>query len=230
MSSEAANFWFNVANVVLLIGAGLVLLGTYGVFQFGNIKERFSDERISANEAKTASANADAEIAKKETAGLELRAADAEKETAGLKLRAADAELQLAKLKAPRTLTSEQQKHVAAAVHAFSGQKYCALLPTAGTDTESLWISLAAALRSAGWLRVDPPGLMVGNPPAGVAINAPPGVYIGVAPSRRGEIDPAAQALAKALNSAGIIAQAGLDTEADKDAATIRIVIGLKPL
>jgi hypothetical protein len=216
MSSEAANFWFNVANVVLLIGAALIVVGTYGVFKFGSIKEHLSDERISANEAQTARANADAELAKRETIAL--------------KLRAADAELQLAKFKAPRNLTSEQQKSVAMAIQSFSGQKYCALVPPAGTDTEILWTSLDAALTSAGWLRIDPPGLMVGNPPAGVAINAAPGVYIGVAPSRRVQIGPAAQALVKALDSEGIIAQAGLDAEAEKDAGTIRIVIGLKPL
>lgn len=216
LSSEAANFWFDVSNVVLLVGAALVVVGTYGVFKFGSIKEHFSDERISANEALTARANADMEIAKKETASL--------------KLQAADAELQLAKLKAPRALTGEQQKQLAGMIHLFSGQKYCALLPPAGTDTETLWMSLDAALTGAGWLRTNPPGLMVGNPPAGVAINAQPGVYIGMAPSNRMKIGPAAQALAKALNSVGIVAQAGLDTEAEKDTATIRIVIGLKPL
>lgn len=81
-----------------------------------------------------------------------------------------------------------------------------------------------------GWVRVKSLGLEVGNPPAGIAINALSGVYIGVAPSRKIEIDPAAQALANELNLIGIVAQAGLDTEADKQPNTIRIVIGVKPM
>jgi hypothetical protein len=57
LSSEEASFWFDFSNIILLVGALLVLVGTYGAFKTGSIKERFSDERASSNELLTASAN-----------------------------------------------------------------------------------------------------------------------------------------------------------------------------
>jgi hypothetical protein len=57
LSSSDANLWFDISNGILLVGALLIVLGTYGVFRTGSIKERFSDERIAANELQTARAN-----------------------------------------------------------------------------------------------------------------------------------------------------------------------------
>ncbi len=208
MSLPTANLLYGISNTALAVGALLVLLGTLGAIWSGGVRDRYSDERIAYDEAQTASANE--------------RAAQAEQ-------RAAEANLELARLKAPRTLNAEQQSSVAAQVELFHGQKYCALLPPAGIDTESLWQSLDDTLTRAGWSRVAPLGLVVGIPPAGVSINAPPGVFVGVAPTQKDEVGPAAIALAKALTAVGIVAIAGLDNEAEKDPSTIRIVIGLKP-
>ena len=55
--------------------------------------------------------------------------------------------------------------------------------------------SLDKTLTKAGWLRVDPHGLKLGIPPAGVAVNAEVGVSIGFAPSRQNDVGPAALAL-----------------------------------
>jgi hypothetical protein len=51
------DFLFNVSNVVLIVGALAVLLGTIGAIAMGAAREQFANERISANEAETARAN-----------------------------------------------------------------------------------------------------------------------------------------------------------------------------
>ena len=53
VSPDGANLWFDISNVVLLVGAVLVALGTYGTIRFAGIKEKFSDERVAANEVET---------------------------------------------------------------------------------------------------------------------------------------------------------------------------------
>src|ERR1700752_3885305 len=58
ISLPTANIIYTLSNVVLVLGALFVLLGTVGAFYSGGIRERFSDERISKNEADTATANA----------------------------------------------------------------------------------------------------------------------------------------------------------------------------
>jgi len=56
----AANALFTLSNIVGILGAVFVVAGAIGAFWFGGIRDRYADERISANEAKTATANAQA--------------------------------------------------------------------------------------------------------------------------------------------------------------------------
>lgn len=72
LSLAAANHVFGWSNVALIAGAALVLFGTLGAFWSGGIRERYADERISGNEAQTASAKADAARANEETAKAQL--------------------------------------------------------------------------------------------------------------------------------------------------------------
>jgi len=58
VSLEAATFWYDSFNIILFVGAFAVAIATYGSIKMGAVKERFSDERISANERVTAEANA----------------------------------------------------------------------------------------------------------------------------------------------------------------------------
>jgi hypothetical protein len=135
----------------------------------------------------------------------------------------------LERLRAPRSFTAEQRAHLIEDVKQFKGQKYSALLPTAGLDTDAFWIILNDALSDAGWIRVDPLGLVIGDPPRGVALSANPGIYVGFAPSLRQIVRPAAIALAHALVKAGVAAEAGLDNEAERNPTAIAILIGPKP-
>ena len=68
VSLESANLWFNISNIALLVAAGLVSAATWGVYKTGQIKEKYSDERISANEAETARARAESDVAKSDAA------------------------------------------------------------------------------------------------------------------------------------------------------------------
>jgi hypothetical protein len=77
LSSTSANFWFDMSNLALALGAALALAGTIGVIKIGAIREQFSDERISANELKAAQAN-------ERAASAELRAAEAHNNAAML--------------------------------------------------------------------------------------------------------------------------------------------------
>ena len=59
ISAPAADTIYTCANVLLVVGATLALIGTAGVFWSGGVRERFADERISTNEAETAKAKAE---------------------------------------------------------------------------------------------------------------------------------------------------------------------------
>jgi hypothetical protein len=96
VTSSMADFLFNVSNVVLMISALAILLGTIGSIKMGAVREQFSNERISANEAETARAKAEA----------------------------TKAQLALEQFKAPRSLTDEQISHIRERMRSFAGQHF----------------------------------------------------------------------------------------------------------
>jgi hypothetical protein len=49
----SAAILFDIFNIVLIAGAVTVAIGTFGSIKMAAIKERFGDERISENEART---------------------------------------------------------------------------------------------------------------------------------------------------------------------------------
>ncbi len=67
LSLPAAVLLSNIGNAALFGGAFLVLFGTWLAIWSGGQKERYADERISTNEAQTATANAEAAKAIRET-------------------------------------------------------------------------------------------------------------------------------------------------------------------
>lgn len=96
ISSPLASFLYDLANVVLSVGALAVLVGTIGAIWMGSVKERYSDERIAANEAQTATANAAAERAKEGASKADERASEANKEAARANERAGNLEKEAA--------------------------------------------------------------------------------------------------------------------------------------
>lgn len=110
-SPEAANLWFDIFNGVLLTGAFLVAVGTWGTIKTAAVKERFSDERVSANELETKRAIADSDAAREGSAKAHERIAELSTQAEGLKkdtaeanAQAAKAQLELQKLQSWRTV------------------------------------------------------------------------------------------------------------------------------
>jgi hypothetical protein len=66
ITSQVADAIYTWSNVLLVLGAIFALTGTAGVFWSGGVREKFADERISANEAETAKAKAETAQAKLE--------------------------------------------------------------------------------------------------------------------------------------------------------------------
>jgi hypothetical protein len=145
--------------------------------------------------------------------------------------RANEAELELAKIKTPRMLTTEAQRRVAAKLQRFAGQEFAGQVAPGSDDARPLWETLAKALTAAGWVRVPPIGLAVGDPPAGVPLVPNSGVTAFVAASRANEFAPIAQLLAAALMAEGIIAgvSASAGPQMEQRPAVIVVEVGRKP-
>jgi hypothetical protein len=145
--------------------------------------------------------------------------------------RADEAELELAKIKTPRMLTPDAQQRVAAKLRQFAGQEFAGQVAPGSDDARPLWETLDKALTAAGWVRVPPIGLAVGDPPAGVPLVPNSGVTAFVAASRANEFAPIAQLLAAALMAEGIIAgvSASAGPQMEQRPAVIVVEIGRKP-
>jgi len=145
--------------------------------------------------------------------------------------RADEAELELAKIKTPRMLTPEAQRRVAAKLRQFAGQEFAGQVAPGSDDARPLWETLDKALTAAGWVRVPPIGLAVGDPPAGVPLVPNSGVTAFVAASRANEFAPIAQLLAAALMAEGIIAgvSASAGPQMEQRPAVMVVEIGRKP-
>lgn len=82
ISSPLADSLFSWSNVVLIIGAALVFIGTIGSIKMAAIREHFADIRISDNERATKGAIAESDVAKADAAKANERAAELEREAA----------------------------------------------------------------------------------------------------------------------------------------------------
>jgi hypothetical protein len=145
--------------------------------------------------------------------------------------RADEAEHELAKLKTPRMLTPEAQRRVAAKLQRFAGQEFVGQVAPGSDDARPLWEAIEKTLAAAGWVRVPPIGLAVGDPPAGVPLVPNSGVTVFVAASRANEFAPIAQLLAAALMAEGIIAgvSASAGPQMEQRPAVIVVEVGRKP-
>jgi hypothetical protein len=87
VSESAANWFYTLANIALVTGAVLALVGTIGVIWSGGIREEYSKHKLSDNTRATATANEVAAKANERAATLEKQAADARLELEQLKER-----------------------------------------------------------------------------------------------------------------------------------------------
>jgi len=217
LSQEMADSIFGLSNVALTIGAALVLVGTVGVFWSGGIRDKYSDERISSNEAKTAQAVAEAAQANQRAEQERL------------------ARVKIEERLAPRSLTTEQEAGLRSQLSQFPGASVDIFIYGGGSD-DALPLAgmISGSLQSAGW------NVRVWN------TISPGRWYRGVGVSTRADADRGVEnvagSLIGALAAAGI-AVGRLDQFASnelpdtlngppwdtKNVAAIRMVIGSKP-
>lgn len=185
ISPSLADLLFTASNVMLVLGAIFAVVGTIGTVYAGGIRERYADERISENEAKTARALSDA-------ASANARAAALDKEAALLKV-------ELAKRTQPlvaRTISDAQ----AAKLKEILLNRELAIgftFPTTDAEVISYAESLRGALVAAG-VRIG----MSGG--AGSVISSGGKTLIGKGLSLIGGNDPLTNLIATALQQAGI--------------------------
>jgi hypothetical protein len=219
LSLAAANAVFGLANVSIIIGTVLVLSGTIAAIWSSGIKERFADERTSANEAETSRAKAEAATAN-------ARAAEA---TA----RANEAALQLARLRAPRTIEMARRPEMIAALSPFAGLEFDLAMQASDPEAESLCLILESILVSARWSQVNwtEGDLRYTRPEkASVGLVNAIGVAIQVSPANAAALTQPATTLCGLLNVMGVESRVeqGL-RPLSKNPDTLHILVAKKP-
>ena len=166
---------FAWSNAFLIFGAVVVLIGTIGSVVMASVREQFSNERISANEAETA-------VAKRGAAEANARALEAQ--------------VALEKFKAPRQFSAAQQAQFTHQLTKFAHVKADVFL-THGTtpDAAPLSISIRGLLRAAG---LD---AKVSNLMGGPNIT---GIVVAVRQGANANTVGAATAIVQELRAAGI--------------------------
>jgi hypothetical protein len=223
VSPDGANFWFDISNVVLLVGAVLVALGTYGTIRFAGIKEKFSDERVAANEVETKRAIAESDSAKEGTAKANERIAELSTQAEQLRKDTAEAQLALAKFRTPRRFDESQVARIKSTVMEFSGTPFD-IMVNLESEPQNFAAQIGALLESAGWVwkdRNNTPGLAIniGKHQAGMLNGGVPlGIEIDV--SKDKDWKGAVLALGNALTAEGIqpVMNEAADNSASPDA------------
>lgn len=121
LSSSMADKCFGVFNVILIVGAAAVLIGTIGTVIIAGVREQFSDLRISSNEAEARRAVADSDVAKQGAEEARANAATANERAATLEKEAAQLRLALeaAKEETARIHAGVASRHVSTAQRAL---------------------------------------------------------------------------------------------------------------
>jgi hypothetical protein len=222
-SPESASLWFDIFNGILFIGALLVTVGTWGTIKTAGIKERFSDERIAANEAETKRSIAESDIAKRGAAEANARAAEAK--------------LELEKFKAPRQLDMGQQARILGKTRPFAGTRFDLSAIPGDPEALNFAVQIAVVLEAAGWSWIEfnhPSGPLMtvyglpGRP------NIGQGGAWGVVVQRHSDhveqFEPAAKALANAVEAEGFLAAAveNPPSESIPNHDTVHIIVGKK--
>jgi len=190
-SAASAAFWFDASQVALLIGAGFILVGTWGAFKAGAAKERFSDARASEMEVVVAKANeglAQAHVEIEKQRALTAKATEAAERE---KLERLKLEAQLA----PRYFTKEQVEKLKAALKPSDA---ALMIVSRMMDGESRDFAdeLAEGLREAGWANTARSRMWA---------SSDAGVF--VATTQATAAAPEIKVLANALKAAGVDAQ-----------------------
>jgi hypothetical protein len=230
-SAESAGLWFDIFNGVLFLGALFVTIGTWGTIKTAGIKEKFSDERVAANEVETKRAIAESDSAKQGTAKANERIAELSTQAEQLRKDTAEAQLALAKFRAPRKLDDSQVARIKAVIARFSGTPFD-IMVNLESEPQSFAGQIGGLLESAGWIwkdRNNTPGLSIniGKHQAGMLNGGPPlAIEIDVAKDK--DWKGAVLALGTALLVEGIqpVMNEATDNSASPDA--VHLYVGSK--
>jgi hypothetical protein len=147
ITASQADLWFSIANVVLIIGAALVLMGTIGAIIMANVREEFANERISTNEVETQHAIARGEEAKAEAAQANARAAEANKIAEEERL----ARIKIEERLAPRNLSDEQRDTVSKKISKYPNVLIDILQLGDSGELQHMRLLLSATFKQANW-------------------------------------------------------------------------------
>lgn len=200
ISERAADAIYWSGNGMVLIGAVAGVLGAFGVLWGDRVRDYFSEQRISNNELKTATAYQQAAIANQ-------RAEDARLETAELQKQTSDERTMreaLAAQTAPRILSNDQASAITEKMRPYEGQAIDIISFGSGAEGDHFAVQLADCLLKANWRAIP---WTVGNN----GMMAPAGITIfGATPSQLSSLEKSqklvetAKSLADAINSQGI--------------------------
>lgn len=144
------------------------------------------------------------------------------------KTKALEAQLALEKFRAPRVLSAEQQQAIIGALKKFQGQEYAGEIGGGIPDASVLWHSIDNALLMAGWIRLPPPGMSIGNSSVGISLVPPVGIAIITREDDLPVLAGRAMPLVIELKRAGIEATLSIDVQNVIRAKSIVIQIGPK--
>jgi hypothetical protein len=133
---------------------------------------------------------------------------------------------------APRLISEDARKRIAAKMTEYGGQQYTGRVASDVPDAWDLWREISAALDLAGWHWTPPSDVQVTQfgPPAGIAIAPLPGVMVMYPGTRFVDLHSRAEALATAITAEGVASGSGpASGVVDLNPNAITIVIGPKP-
>jgi hypothetical protein len=128
---ETAVRLFDGANILLIVALVAGVVATFIVVWMGNIKEEYSNRDIAESNERAAKAKLDSAVALEQAskanehlAEANERAAHANERAAQAEKQAAEAKLALEKFRAPRVLTTQDQRLIVSEISKFAGQEY----------------------------------------------------------------------------------------------------------
>jgi hypothetical protein len=213
-SLELASRISDFANIFFIVSLVVGVVSTIVIVWMAGVKEDWwdQDRRISAE--RIAELTADADSSKADIAEANARAAEAQ--------------LALEKYKAPRTLTTEQQRAIEEALKPFAGQQY-ALSVAPGNEPAAFLCVLDGILTRAGWKQSAVIGsVTVGTDCGTAALNSLTGIDARRSPNASPAAIAAINALIEALANTDADARGRTDPVNNPRGDVIVLMVGAK--
>jgi len=232
LSLETANLLYAISNGLLILGGILVVVGSVGSFWMTNVRDRYTNERISANEKETARANEHSRV-------LEVDLAKTNAELEKQKELTAKAEKDLLRLRRHAAQRSIEFGQFEALIKNGPMAPVEVLYSNDDGEAFNLASQIVVSLMMAKWdtrgpspippttdpLRTRlPPAMAVGGQPVGVSVVARRETLRAFEKVSSSPVEVLVNALVRSLGQV-----AGGANDADTPVGVIWIVVGPKP-